>query len=215
MSTLGSQDLKRPDALGLTNGSTAQDVPPRLSRSPHPYSHRKESPPLSSETTKPDLIHSPPPTPSPTDSELEKTWIRRQSKSKTEERISPIESGTEADDEALTHLRALPAPPFKPRKGLRGSQEQEPRDASPAYTPQFEQDEWGSTGNENNASTVGDSHDNEIQQKQSPKKRLSSRRAAEIRRRTCEILFLLTLCLTILHDGEARDVFLKWRAGEC
>jgi hypothetical protein len=39
--------------------------------------------------------------------------------------ISPSESGTEADDESFNFLKALPAPPLKSRKGLRGSKEEE------------------------------------------------------------------------------------------
>jgi hypothetical protein len=39
--------------------------------------------------------------------------------------MSPSESGTEADDESFNFIRALPAPPIKLRKGLRGSKEEE------------------------------------------------------------------------------------------
>jgi hypothetical protein len=47
--------------------------------------------------------------------------------------LSPSESGTEADDEGSgLFFKALPAPPFRPRKGLRGADE---ADATPLLTP--------------------------------------------------------------------------------
>lgn len=57
--------------------------------------------------------------------------------------LSPSESGTEADDEGssagLFFFKALPAPPFHPRKGLRGlapAAAQEPREGgTPLLTP--------------------------------------------------------------------------------
>jgi hypothetical protein len=49
---------------------------------------------------------------------------------------SPSESGTEADDEGYgLIIKALPAPPFKPRKGLRRRSTADGEDASPPLTP--------------------------------------------------------------------------------
>jgi|ERR1700761_1165023 len=49
---------------------------------------------------------------------------------------SPSESGTEADDEGYgLVIKALPAPPFKPRKGLRRKSTGDGEDASPPLTP--------------------------------------------------------------------------------
>ncbi|KAF2665873.1 hypothetical protein BT63DRAFT_427672 [Microthyrium microscopicum] len=45
--------------------------------------------------------------------------------------LSPSESGTEADDESFTFVRALPAPPTKPRKGLRGARDDDEDDLTP------------------------------------------------------------------------------------
>jgi hypothetical protein len=49
---------------------------------------------------------------------------------------SPSESGTEADDEGYgLVIRALPAPPFKPRKGLRRRTTKDDEEGTPPLTP--------------------------------------------------------------------------------
>jgi len=96
-----------------------------LDRSPQPYARLKSDltaptaklPPSSAgtEATTP-FTPSRDASPSPSDGEDQRDGGKWTSGS---------ESGTEADDESLAFIKALPAPQSKPRKGLRGGHEEE------------------------------------------------------------------------------------------
>jgi len=72
-------------------------------RSPHPYLRRKDE--IRTDRSAP-----------PTRQSSQNRRKRRKVPSQSQ---SPSESGTEADDEAYTFVKALPPPPLRPHKGLR------------------------------------------------------------------------------------------------
>jgi hypothetical protein len=110
-----SQHIDPPD-------STADALAPadiadleQFRRSPHPYLRhkdqiRKQSP--DRRRAVPPQSHSPPP---PANHAIFDEDERKRRKRASQ---SPSESGTEADDEGYTLVKALPAPPLRPHKGL-------------------------------------------------------------------------------------------------
>ena len=94
------------------------------SRSPHPYYRNSVELPLTKATSPNERLGGGNENPpfqgqglsKPPESEYFETDDRKRRKSYT----SPSESGTEADDERPSFLKGLPAPPSRPRKGLRG-----------------------------------------------------------------------------------------------
>ncbi|KAF2785639.1 hypothetical protein K505DRAFT_380773 [Melanomma pulvis-pyrius CBS 109.77] len=80
-------------------------------RSPHPY-HRRRGAQTSAESSSTRLEHA---VLNPSDPTISDEDGRRRRKTSQ----SPSESGTEADDEGYGFVKALPAPPIRPRKGLR------------------------------------------------------------------------------------------------
>jgi hypothetical protein len=84
-------------------------------RSPHPYHRRrsdKTSPLASAGSSSTHLSRA---VLNPSDRILSDEDDRKRRKTSQ----SPSESGTEADDEGYSFVKALPAPPIRPRKGLR------------------------------------------------------------------------------------------------
>lgn len=98
---------------------------PRLSRSPHPYSKRKSDVLQDSGNTVACLRNALV-SPTMTDSSLnfgksEHTYFDADHRKRRKGSSSPSDSGTEADDErGRNSLLGLPAPPVRPRKGLKG-----------------------------------------------------------------------------------------------
>ncbi|KAL5391473.1 hypothetical protein DPSP01_001337 [Paraphaeosphaeria sporulosa] len=101
-------------------------------RSPHPYhrrQHELRTSQPSSQSSSNDLSRTTGPTSLGTPSEEGEKKRRRVSR-------SPSESGTEADDEGYGFVKALPAPPLRPRKGLRDARGSGLEgDATPLLTP--------------------------------------------------------------------------------
>jgi hypothetical protein len=102
-------------------------------RSPHPYLRhkneiRRPSPdrlmPLSSTSR----VRPSPASRTPSDADGRK---RRKTSSQSQ---SPSESGTEADDEGYSFVKALPPPPLRPHKGLRDTRGSG-QEGSPLLTP--------------------------------------------------------------------------------
>lgn len=102
-------------------------------RSPHPYLRHKDqirrpSPDRSRAASPP-----PPTPPRSSDRIISDEDGRKRRKAGSQ---SPSESGTEADDEGYSFVKALPAPPLRPHKGLRDTRGAERGDwASPLLTP--------------------------------------------------------------------------------
>ena len=112
-----------------------------LSRSPHPY-HRRKSGPQTSRESRPETgdnnyLPSPSPTPSPGDTGDEESTSANRNLARRRPARTPSDSGTEADDEGFSLLKRLPAPPIRPKKGLRGSRTPVLGAASPQITPAY------------------------------------------------------------------------------
>jgi hypothetical protein len=129
-----SPESEPPDAR--LDAPTSSDVESLelFRRSPHPYLRRKD------EIRKPSPDRLAPssraarnrPTPlnrATSDADGRK---RRKTSSRSQ---SPSESGTEADDEGYSFVKALPPPPLRPHKGLRESEGLGQGALSPLLTP--------------------------------------------------------------------------------
>ncbi|MCJ1417216.1 hypothetical protein MMC32_003558 [Xylographa parallela] len=112
------------------------------SRSPHPYYRNSVELPLTKATSPNERLGGGNENPpfqgqglsKPPESEYFETDDRKRRKSYT----SPSESGTEADDERPSFLKGLPAPPSRPRKGLRGTKSfGAAATSSPYLTPSY------------------------------------------------------------------------------
>ena len=106
--------------------NTPPNRAPRLSRSPHPYSKQK-SDVLQDHGNTTAYVRNALVNPADTESSLrfeknEHTYFDADHRKRRKFSSSPSDSGTEADDErGSTSLLGLPAPPLRPRKGLKGS----------------------------------------------------------------------------------------------
>ena len=111
---------------------------PRLARSPHPYSKQKSDVLQDNATAS---LHNSLVSPFGTGSSLtsgrnEHTYFDADHRKRRKWSSSPSDSGTEADDErGRTSLLGLPAPPIRPRKGLKGSNGSGTE--SPLLTPSY------------------------------------------------------------------------------
>ncbi|CAI6341717.1 unnamed protein product [Periconia digitata] len=120
---------------------------------------------------------------------------------------SPSESGTEADDEGYGFIKALPAPPLRPRKGLRI-----PRGvgldggASPLLTPS-QIDEEGLEERKKLSRSQGSSPiDDEAQRL---RQRYLKRRRNEVMRRTVEAALLAAISVLAIHGSDSWATLLQ------
>ena len=127
-----SPALEPPDPPADAPTSADVDNLELFRRSPHPYIRHEdeiwkyESPPSNPSSPQ---SHTPP---RPSDHIISDEDGRKRRKTASQ---SPSESGTEADDEGCNFVKALPAPPLRPHKGLRDTQNAGKGDASPLLTP--------------------------------------------------------------------------------
>ncbi|KAJ5579771.1 uncharacterized protein N7459_005756 [Penicillium hispanicum] len=120
---------------------------------------------------------------------------------------TPSDSGTEADDEGTGILRGLPAPPLRPRKGLRaggnGAAE------SDAWLPSLQR--WPSfvrtAARNSRRSSEEEVEGGEIEAKH----QLSRKRRVEVLRRLLETVLLLSVGGVVLLQREARSLAWAWR----
>ncbi|KAI9796045.1 MAG: hypothetical protein M1833_006553 [Piccolia ochrophora] len=181
-----------------------------LSRSPHPYHRRKwkASGVNNDDLAEDDCDHSTP------HSDLHETPLTPQANGETRYSKSPSDSGTEADDESATLLKGLPAPPTKPRKGLRDSRGADAEAiSSPLPTP---------TLLHANSKSFSTDFDAALQEgggapraAADEARRLSKdhqrRRRAEVIRRSLEICFVFLLGgIVALHGKGVRIVATGW-----
>ena len=156
----------------------------QLSRSPHPY-HRTGS-------KHSDLL-------SPTDGLHTSTqWPRTSS-----------ESGTEADDESTGVLKGLPAPPIRPRKGLRlGRSGNEDFDLwLPVLPP------WPSLARPSSQSSRRSSGDEAGMSVAEERERLIRKRFVEILRRLSETALLMSVGGVVMLREDARALAWAWKKG--
>ncbi|MCJ1455566.1 hypothetical protein MMC28_005921 [Mycoblastus sanguinarius] len=130
------------DMAALFNLDANENNPPsqpqRLSRSPHPY-HRHRANVLQDNVTNTAQRRNTFLTPGIA-SRLNTvdngtTYFDADHRKRRKQSSSPSDSGTEADDERGSFLQGLPAPPARPRKGLKGHNGS--GTASPLLTPSY------------------------------------------------------------------------------
>ena len=184
-------------------------------RSPHPYlRHRDEIRKPSPSRLTPSRPRSRTP-PRPSDRAIADEDGRKRRKTSQ----SPSESGTEADDEGYSFVKALPAPPLRPHKGLRDTRGSGKEDwASPLLTPTQIDDE---------GRKLSEGYFNDI--KKGPRKGEASltdeeataarikyrkRRRNELVRRTTETALLAGISVLAVHGCNCWDKLLGWHRGE-
>lgn len=182
---------------GLIPGRNASDldipaaVPLRLlSRSPHPY-HRKGLKCAETPSALTDLSDRP--------SRNLSRWAKTSS-----------DSGTEADDESTGILKVLPAPPPRPRKGLRSSWNGV--DDSDLWYPTLRT--WSSLARSTSSRSSRRSSGEETQA-EVRKLRDKTRRKIriEVFRRLSETALLLSVGGVVLWQDDARAIARAWRKG--
>lgn len=126
---------------------------------------------------------------------------------------SPSESGTEADDEGYGFIKALPAPPLRPHKGLRA-----PRGtgldggASPLLTPSLVEDEGFSFPNKKTLLQNGGPSPTDDEAKAARQKYLKRRRN-EVVRRTTETALLAAISILAIHGSGSWTTLLQQHRG--
>ncbi|KAF1941879.1 hypothetical protein EJ02DRAFT_403532 [Clathrospora elynae] len=132
---------------------------------------------------------------------------------------SPSESGTEADDEGYSYVRALPAPPFRPHKGLRAGEVAGGEGwASPLLTPSQIDDE-GRTfprayfgGNTQGRRTREPCHiDDETA---AARRKHQQRRRNELVRRATETGLLAAISVLAVQGCDCWGSLLAWHKAE-
>jgi hypothetical protein len=161
----------------------------QFTRSPHPY-HRSNNRRLDSRT------------PSEHGDRLQP--LSAYSKSSR----TPSDSGTEADDESTGILRGLPAPPVRPRKGLRsganGSLDTD------AWLPTLQP--WPSFVRQTSRASRRSSSE-ETEDRFAEGKHMRRQRRVEILRRLVETALLLSVGAVVLVQEDARSIAWAWRKG--
>ncbi|KAL8808331.1 MAG: hypothetical protein Q9182_000151 [Xanthomendoza sp. 2 TL-2023] len=141
---IGSPSLNVDGALD--NQNALSQIPPRLSRSPHPYGRRfsDSSCAVPKADGERDFNSS---VPSSTSQQPQSTDIESNEfcdsdrRKRRKDSTTPSDSGTEADNESGPLLKSLPAPPARLRKGLKT--ESAVGIPSPLLTPSYLDDEKG------------------------------------------------------------------------
>jgi hypothetical protein len=121
---------------------------------------------------------------------------------------TPSDSGTEADDESTGILRGLPAPPVRPRKGLRAGGNG--TGDSDTWLPSLQP--WPSFVRSATRGLKGSSEE-EADGKAAERSRTRRRRRVEILRRLLETALLLSVGAVVLIQKDARSLAWTWRKG--
>ncbi|KAJ5774126.1 hypothetical protein N7457_009022 [Penicillium paradoxum] len=161
----------------LTPEALAEDL--RLfNRSPHPY-HRSRRIGSSTPSEHGDRLH-------PLSS------YSRSSRTTSD-------SGTEADDESTGILRGLPAPPLRPRKGLRSGD-------TDSWLPSLQP--WPSFARRSSRQSSEEELEEEAFEE---RQRFRRQRRVEVLRRSLEATLLLSVGGVVLYEGGARALAWEWR----
>ena len=132
---------------------------------------------------------------------------------------SPNESGTEADDESISYTKALPAPPLRPRKGLKTGMGTGLDGAeTPLLTPSAIDEEgarfdFSVTSNAKSRKSAAEktATDEELREARA---RFVKRRRAELGRRACEVLLLIVIGMLVLGNEMVRLAIQPWHRGQ-
>lgn len=131
---------------------------------------------------------------------------------------SPSESGTEADDEGYQFVKALPAPPLRPRKGLRDRKGLREEGLSPLLTPTQIEEEVRKYSEEyfqgkKDTSQAGVSSPTEKEAKAARQKYIRRRRN-EVVRRVTETGLLAGIGFLAVNGCECLPKLLEWHRGQ-
>lgn len=159
----------------------------QLTRSPHPY-HRSRLLGSRTPSEQGDLLQIP-------------TYYSKSSRTASD-------SGTEADDESTGILRGLPAPPVRPRKGLRvgGNGVVD----SDAWLPTLQR--WPSFVRQT-ARGSRRSSEEEVEGRTDERQQFRYKRRVEVLRRLLETALLLSVGAVVLLQRDARSLACAWRKG--
>lgn len=175
---------------------TPPDALRPFSRSPHPY-HRK-----SASTSKPSEPSAAEQRPSSSSTHLAPPrWSRTSS-----------DSGTEADDESTGILKGLPAPPVRPRKGLRAEDAEDPwLSALPFLARAIARRSPRGSGEETGTGTgTGTGNGNKLTKARG---RLNREKRVEVLRRLLEVALLVSVGAVVVRPEDVRSLAWAWRKG--
>lgn len=158
----------------------------QFTRSPHPY-HRSRHPISRTPSEQGDRLQPP---------------------SYSKSSRTPSDSGTEADDESTGILRGLPAPPLRPRKGLRSG----PNGIADgdAWLPRLQP--WPPFVRQASRGSRRSSEE-EAEEDALETLRLKQQRRVEVLRRLMETALLLSVGAVVLLQKDARSLAWAWRKG--
>lgn len=176
-----------------SNENLAPNRSERLSRSPHPYLRRhdnikQDAPALAEGSPAEDAYESSTTSLQPKEPDSPTTYFDADHRKRRKLSSSPSDSGTEADDERGAFLTGLPAPPLRPRKGLKDGY----GTSSPLLTPSYlddatrkaiSGDDWRLQASVQSQVSTGD-EGTKLREKYKKKRR------AELARRITETLLL-------------------------
>lgn len=185
-------------------------------RSPHPYhrrQHELRTAQPSSASSSSQLSRTTRPASQGTPSDEDEKKRRRLSQ-------SPSESGTEADDEGYGFIKALPAPPLRPRKGLRDARGSGLEgDATPLLTPSQVDEEGRKLSMQYFQSRKGVSRTGEPSptddEAKAVRQKYLKRRRNEILRRTTETALLGVIGMLAVGGCKCWEKLLHWHRGMC
>ncbi|KAF1929679.1 uncharacterized protein M421DRAFT_419457 [Didymella exigua CBS 183.55] len=186
-------------------------------RSPHPYlRHRADlsnaQTPSEPSSNNASASRTPP---RPSDRTISDEDRRKRRKRNSQ---SPSESGTEADDEGYQFVKALPAPPLRPRKGLRHRKGLREEGLSPLLTPTQIEEEARKYSDEyfqdkEGASQIGDASLTDKEAK-AARQRYIKRRRKEVVRRTTETALLAGIGFLAVNGCGCWSRLLEWHRAE-
>jgi hypothetical protein len=181
-----------------------------LSRSPHPYHHQRAQLPHPSERLGADVPTTPLPLRSArrTGGEGQKALHRVYLRGVGSGHSTESDSGTEADDEHF--LKGLPAPKWRPHKGLRGSDGHTSRTPSPLLSPVILNESEKSLGYQKKGLRVSKfvSGDSVV-----AAEKFRQRRGAEFRRRVIESTLLVIVGVLVVSNDNIRETLKSWKRG--
>ncbi|KAF2832171.1 hypothetical protein CC86DRAFT_340489 [Ophiobolus disseminans] len=129
-----SQELEPPDPQLDAPTQSDMEALELFRRSPHPYLRHKNEIRKASPERSPPPTSAPQPRPGTSNSTISDEDGRKRRKTSSQSQ-SPSESGTEADDEGYSFVKALPPPPLRLHKGLRDTRGSGQEGLSPLLTP--------------------------------------------------------------------------------
>jgi hypothetical protein len=212
-----SQESEPPDARLDAPTSSDIEALELFRRSPHPYLRHKDEIRKPSPDRLTPSSRVPRNRPNPPDRAISNADGRKRRKASSRSQ-SPSESGTEADDEGYSFVKALPPPPLRPHKGLREPGASEQGALSPLLTPTQIDDEGRKFSDEyfngkKRASRKGEPSFTD-EEARSARQKYLKRRRNELVRRTTETVLLAAIGILAVSGCNCWQELLIWHRGE-